>query len=167
MKKLSLFVSLLFAFNIVLLANQVYATEEKLPAPDFTLKDISGRDVSLSSFKGKVVLINFWGTFCVPCRKEMPSIETLYKTYKDKGFVVLAVSEDKSISNVKEFIKEYRLTFPVILDDDKKVAKQYKVSVLPVSFLIDKKGMVSRKFFGEREWTDTESKKMVEELLSE
>lgn len=167
MKKLSLFVSLLFALNIVLLENQVYAAEEKSPAPDFTLKDINGKDISLSSFKGKVMLINFWGTFCVPCRKEMPSLEIIYKTYKDKGFVVLAVSEDKSISSVKEFVKEYRLTFPVVLDEDKKVAKQYKVSILPVTFLLDKKGMISKKFFGEREWTDAESKKMVEELLSE
>lgn len=162
---------LLFAFStflsLSLWASPLFGLDEKTPAPDFTLKDINGKDISLSSFKGKVVLINFWGTFCIPCRKEMPSIETLYNTYKDKGFLVIAVSEDKDLKDVKDFVTKYGLTFTIVMDQDKKVAKQYKIFAMPTSFLIDKRGMISKKFFGDKDWADKESKKMVEKLLSE
>ena len=166
--------TLLSAFFLVILlslpllkAGLLFGVDEKTLAPDFTLKDLNDMDVSRSSFKGKVVLINFWGTFCIPCRKEMPSIETLYKIYKDKGFLVIAVSEDKDLKDVKDFVNKYGLTFTIVMDQDKRVAKQYKISALPVTFLVDKKGMISKKFFGDRDWADKESRKMIEDLLSE
>lgn len=165
MKKLSLFVSSMCIIFLAIL--DLSALDEKSPAPDFTLNDLDGRAISLSSLKGKVVLLNFWGTFCVPCRKEMPSMETLYKTYKDKGFLVVAVSADKSVEDVRDFIKDYKITFLVVIDKDKKVAKQYRVSSLPTSFLLNKNGLLSKRFFGDRDWADKESKNMVELLISE
>jgi peroxiredoxin len=134
-------------------------------APDFTLKDTNGRSVSLSSHKGKVVLINFWATWCPPCKAEMPSMNKLYNEIKARGFEVIAVSTDNSLSTVKDFLAKNRLDFPVLFDENKTVARQYHVFSMPATFLIDRNGMIVDKFFGEEEWTDPDIRKKIEKLL--
>jgi peroxiredoxin len=134
-------------------------------APDFTLKDMNGRNVSLSSLKGKVVLINFWATWCPPCKAEMPSMNKLYSELKDRGFEIVAVSTDNSLSSVKDFLSRNRLDFPVLFDETKTAARQYHVFSMPTTFLIDRNGMIVEKFYGEEDWADPDVRKKIEKLL--
>lgn len=137
------------------------------PAPDFELKDINGKKVKLSEFRGKVVLLNFWATWCGPCKAEMPSLNSLYGALKDKGFVILAISVDASEKPVKSFISEKNITFPVLMDKDKEVSfDQYGVIGIPITFLMDKNGVVVEKFIGETEWDSPDIKNKVLKLLS-
>jgi peroxiredoxin len=112
------------------------------PAEDFRLIDLGGKQQSLSQYRGKVVLVNFWATWCKPCTTEMPAMQMAYDKLKDKGFVVLAVNELEDEAKVREHIKQYGHTFPVLMDRDNKVANQFGVFGLPVSVFIDEKGVV-------------------------
>lgn len=135
-------------------------------APSFELKDMKGDQVKFDKFKGKVILLNFWATWCGPCRKEMPAMHTLYSAYKDRGFVVLAISIDPSVKPVRKFIKKKKLTFPVLMDSDKEIYfDHYAVFTLPMSFLIDRNGVIVEKYFGEKEWDSKEMKSKVLTLL--
>ena len=134
-------------------------------APDFTLKDIHGRALSLSSLKGKVVLINFWATWCPPCKAEMPSMNKLYHDLRAQGFEVIAISTDTSLSTIKDFLAENRLDFPVLFDEDKTVTRQYHVFSMPTTFLVDRNGMIVEKFYGEEDWSDPAVRKKIEKLL--
>ena len=106
---------------------------------DFTLTDITGKSWTLSSLKGKVVLLNFWATWCPPCRKEMPDIEALYERFKDKGFVVLSVS-DETIDKVRPFVEQNKLAFPVMLDPGRKVNEMFAIDGIPKNFVYDRYG---------------------------
>lgn len=135
-------------------------------APVFELKDLEGKKVSLSDFKGKVILLNFWATWCAPCKAEMPSLENLYKNLKGKGLVVIGVSVDNSETTVRSFVKEKGITFPILLDKGKEVSfDDYGVIGLPVTFLIDRKGVIVEKVFGERQWDSEEIKEKIKRLL--
>ena len=112
------------------------------PAEDFRLVDLEGKSQSLSQYRGKVVLVNFWATWCKPCTTEMPAMQTTYDKLRDKGFVVLAINELEDEAKVREHIKQYNHTFPVLMDRDNKVANQFGVFGLPVSVFIDEKGVV-------------------------
>jgi peroxiredoxin len=141
--------------------------EEGHLAPDFALKTLDGNTVRLSDLRGKkVVLINFWATWCPPCRSEMPTIQKIYSDYKGRGFEVLAINIERDYKEeILEFMKELRLTFPVLLDPDMKVTRTYRLIGLPVSMLIDRQGIIRSKEIGYHDWTDKESRKRVESLL--
>ncbi len=135
-------------------------------AADFTLTDMSGKQVSLSQFKGKVVLLNFWGTFCPPCREEMPSMERLYNNFRDKGFVILAVNiEVDGRQKVSKFLQQNPYTFPILLDDKNVAAQQYGVFRFPESFLIDRNGNVVEKIIGGRDWLSGPTFEKIKFLL--
>lgn len=106
---------------------------------DFTLKDLSGKSWTFSELRGKVVLVNFWATWCPPCRKEMPDLETLYERFGAKGFVVLGISDEKA-KEVKPFILEHKVSFPVLLDPGRKVNGMFVVEGIPKSFVYDREG---------------------------
>jgi peroxiredoxin len=113
-----------------------------MPAADFNLVDLDGKPRTLGEFRGKVVLLNFWATWCKPCTTEMPAMQTAYDSLKDKGLVVLAVNELEDEARVRQHIKEYGHTFPVLLDSKNHVANLYGVFGLPVSVFIDGNGSV-------------------------
>ena len=113
-----------------------------MQAEDFRLTDLAGKEQSLSQYRGKIVLLNFWATWCKPCTTEMPAMQTMYDKLRDKGFVVLAVNELEDDAKVREHIKQYGHTFPVLMDHDNKVANQFGVFGLPVSVFIDQEGRV-------------------------
>jgi peroxiredoxin len=113
-----------------------------MQAEDFSLTDLEGKSQSLSQYRGKIVLVNFWATWCKPCTTEMPAMQTMYDKLRDKGFVVLAVNELEDDAKVREHIKQYGHTFPVLMDRDNKVANQFGVFGLPVSVFIDQEGRV-------------------------
>jgi peroxiredoxin len=112
------------------------------PAPDFTLEDLEGNKVTLSSLKGQIVVVDFWATWCGPCRAEMPELNRLFQTYKEKGVIVLACNQQEDKETVAKFMKENKLEFTALLDTDKKAADQYNVEGIPTTVLIDKKGLV-------------------------
>lgn len=111
-------------------------------AEDFRLVDLEGKSQSLSQYRGKVVLVNFWATWCKPCTTEMPAMQTTYDKLREKGFVVLAINELEDDAKVRDHIKQHGHTFPVLMDRDNKVANQFGVFGLPVSVFIDEKGVV-------------------------
>ncbi|WP_226666927.1 thiol-disulfide oxidoreductase ResA [Metabacillus litoralis] len=111
-------------------------------APDFVLKDLEGNKHQLSDYKGKGVFLNFWGTWCEPCEREMPYMDNQYAYYKDQGVEVLAVNIAESNIAVQTFIDKHNLSFPVILDKDKQVLNAYGVGPLPTTFLINPEGRV-------------------------
>ncbi|HDH05575.1 MAG TPA: TlpA family protein disulfide reductase [Nitrospirae bacterium] len=139
--------------------NRVYKAE------DFTLKDLSEKDVSLSSFKGSPVLLNFWATWCPYCRKERAHLNSIYKDYKDKGLIILSVSTDRSVDKVKNFLKEIPSDFIILSDSDGSVASSYNVRGLPSSFLINREGVIKYKFMGFRDWTDSGSRELLDKLI--
>ncbi|HKY73254.1 MAG TPA: TlpA disulfide reductase family protein [Nitrospira sp.] len=112
------------------------------PAENFQLLDLNGNTQSLESYRGKVVLLNFWATWCKPCTTEMPAMQSTYDRLREKGFVVLAINELEDNAKVREHIRQYGHTFPVLMDRDNKVANQFGVYGLPVTFFIDEKGVV-------------------------
>lgn len=113
-----------------------------LPAADFSLPDLDGRPQQLSQYRGKIVLMNFWATWCKPCTTEMPAMQAAYDRLRDKGFVVLAVNELEDDAKVREHIQTYRHTFPVLMDKNNGVANMYGVYGLPVSVFIDERGVI-------------------------
>jgi len=118
------------------------------PAPEIVLKDLQGRDVKLSNLRGKVVLVNFWATWCKPCKEEMPAMQASYDKLRDKGFVVLAVNELEDTARVAEHIRTHGHTFEVVMDHNNQVANVYGVVGLPASFLIDPQGIVRERIAG-------------------
>lgn len=135
------------------------------PAPEFTLKDITGAAFSLSAYKGRVVLLNFWATWCPSCREEIPSMNKLSRQLKSRGFSIIAVSTDRSVSDVRVFLKDHPADFTVLLDSLSVSKSLYKVFVLPTSYLIDKRGVIVEKFYGEEDWSDPELVKKIESRL--
>ena len=113
-----------------------------MPASQFSLTDLDGKFHTLDEYRGKIVLLNFWATWCKPCTTEMPAMQTAYDQLRDKGFVVLAVNELEDEARVREHIHSYKHTFPVLLDRENQVANQYGVFGLPVSVFIDQQGVV-------------------------
>lgn len=112
------------------------------PAADFSLPDLEGHTQSLAQYRGKIVLLNFWATWCKPCTTEMPAMQACYDKLRDKGFVVLAINELEDEQKVKEHIRTYGHTFPVLMDRNNRVANMYGVFGLPVSVFIDERGVV-------------------------
>ncbi len=112
------------------------------PAPDFTLKDLDGNSVRLSDFRGKVVFLNFWATWCPPCRAEMPDIEKVHQKYKDQDVVVLGVDLRENASTVRAFVEDGGYTWVFLLDTTGEVGSMYSVSAIPTSYFVDKKGII-------------------------
>ena len=135
-------------------------------APDFSLPDLSAQPRQLSDFKGHYVLLNFWATWCPPCLNEMPSMENLYQKLKDRSFVVVAVSTDKTgADHVAPFVRNLNLTFPILLDVHQVVAQQYGARDLPASFLLNPEGKVIAAAKGERDWFSKQAISYLEELI--
>ncbi|GMB07808.1 peroxiredoxin [Thermolongibacillus altinsuensis] len=111
-------------------------------APDFVLTDLNGNKHRLSDYRGKGVFLNFWGTWCKPCEKEMPYMNKQYEVYKKKGVEVLAVNVGESELSVKKFVERFGLTFPVVIDKQDQVMNAYDIGPLPTTFLIDKNGKI-------------------------
>jgi len=136
-------------------------------APDFTLKDMQGQTVTLSQFRGKVVILNFWATWCPPCREEMPSMQRLYRNLESKGLVLLAVNVEKNGKGaVSQFLQKTPYTFPILLDGESVVQNTYGVFRFPESFIIDRNGVVVEKIIGGRNWLSGPIFKVINFLLN-
>ncbi|HJV64664.1 MAG TPA: TlpA disulfide reductase family protein [Geomonas sp.] len=136
------------------------------PAPDFTLKDMSGRAVQLSSLRGKVVLVNFWATWCPPCRAEVPSMVKLNQAMQGKAFQMLAISIDEGGKDaVTSFFQKENLTLPALLDTDGKVSRLYGTTGVPETFVVDQKGVILKKVVGSMDWSSPEVLSALDEII--
>lgn len=117
-------------------------------APDFALKTLDGASVRMSDLRGQSVLINFWASWCGPCRVEMPHIETAYAAHTDDGLIILGINQSESPRPVAQFVDEFGLTFPIPMDTDGKVSAAFQVRALPTSFFIDAQGVIRDTFTG-------------------
>lgn len=122
-------------------------TQEKA-APDFRLKNLDGQFVTLSEFRGKPVLINFWASWCQPCREEMPYLQQVYDEWTSKGLVLLTIDMGETPAAINKFFAENNLSLPVLLDTDKEVGREYGITGVPETFLIDKNGIIRKKQIG-------------------
>ncbi len=131
-------------------AGLIPAPQQGFLAPDFTLETLAGESITLSELRGKAVLLNFWATWCPPCRAEMPAFQQAYQDYSDQDFVILAVNaiQQDNLAAIHEFQAEYGLSFPIVLDNDGNVSRAYQVRSLPTSFFIDKDGVISEVVIG-------------------
>jgi len=137
-------------------------------APDFTLPDLKGNPVSLNGFKGKVVFLNFWATWCKPCEEEMPSMQLLYNALKSQNqpFEIVAVSIDSEGPEVvQKFIERYNITFTVLHDRKGRIKDTYKTTGVPETFIIDQRGIIAEKVWGPRDWRTRDSVKTITDLL--
>jgi peroxiredoxin len=119
--------------------NKLEADDAARQKADFTLADLQGKEWHLQDLKGKVVLVNFWATWCPPCRKEMPDLQALYDKYKEQGFIVLSISDEEA-GKVNPFIAETKISYPVLLDPGRKVNEAFIVEGIPKSFVYDREG---------------------------
>lgn len=124
------------------------------PAPDFELKDIDGSIHKLTDYRGKVVIVNFWATWCPPCRFELPSMERLWQKTKDRGVMMLAINLGEDADTIFTFTSDYPVSFPLLLDPDSSVTKEYSVLGIPTSYVINPQGQIIYRAVGTREWDD-------------
>ena len=160
----AVFLSLFFIFFLMPLS---YADTVSGPAPDFTLKSRTGENLKLSEYRGDVVMINFWASWCAPCRQEMPLLEELYKKYSDLGFTLLAVNVEEDSSKADDLLRDITVTFPVLFDNTNKVSKLYKVVAMPSTVVIDRDGNMRYLHRGYLPGYEVEYQKQVKELIRE
>ncbi|WP_085815043.1 TlpA disulfide reductase family protein [Geoanaerobacter pelophilus] len=140
--------------------------QEGAAAPDFTLQDLSGKQVQLSSLKGKVVLVNFWATWCPPCREEIPSMVKLNQVMQGKNFQMLAISVDEGGQQaVQEFFRQNGVSLPALFDTDGSVSRRYGTTGVPETFIVDGKGMIRKKVIGGVDWSAPEVLQYLEGLM--
>ena len=137
------------------------------PAPAFTLASLSGQPGALSQYKGQVVMVNFWATWCGPCQQEMPLLEQMYKKYKPAGFTLIGVNVDKEAAPVKELLARKPVTFPVLLDPANEVSKAYHIDEMPSSVIIDRKGQIRYIHRGYRAGDENEYQDRIRQLIRE
>lgn len=166
-------VAIIIAAIVIAGAVLVFSQKQKFSAMvpgtesvDFTLPDLHGKKVSLSDYRGKVVFLNFWASWCKPCEQEMPSMQELYRSMRGAPFEILAVSIDSgSAESVEGFVKERGVTFPVLQDKLGTIKDIYKTTGVPETFIIDQNGVIAEKIVGPRNWTAGANIRTIIDLL--
>lgn len=140
---------------------------EGQPAPDFALRSLGAANLRLSEYLGQVVMLNFWATWCGPCRQEMPLLDELYNKYRRAGFVLLSINVDDAGERATEMVETLKVTYPVLLDERKAVSRAYEVANMPVTVLIDREGVVRFVSEGYRPGYEQRYADALRELLNE
>lgn len=163
--------ALRLALLLVLVAAALPAQARELrpmpprPAPPLALADLAGRTHDLAEYRGRVVLLNFWATWCIPCRTEMPSLERLHRQLDGKPFAILAVDMAEPRGEVEAFLREVPVSFPVLLDARGAAARQWRLQYAPVTYIIDAEGRIRYSQLGGMEWDDPQVVRQIVELL--
>ena len=151
------------------LNHRLTRVDPPVAAPAFTLEDMDGEPYSLSSHRGKVLMVNFWATWCPPCRRELPSMEALYQTFKDDDFTILAINQWETPDHVFAYMGQLDVfpNFPILFDRDSSVSQAYSVKGLPTTVLIDRRGRVVYRAVGGRDFNHPEVRAIIRGLLAE
>lgn len=163
-------IGLMFA-GTTLLKNEIFTVEPGSKAPGFTAVtlDSPAQEKSFSAYRGQVVLLNVWATWCGPCRVEMPSMEALHQALGPKGLKIVAVSVDEAgfEQQIRDFVQQYRLTFDILYDPAGDIRKTYQTTGYPETFIIGKDGLIRRKLIGATDWNSKGNRALIEHLLAE
>ena len=161
-------VILALAFGVVWLQSAKYEPlTVGMAAPDFALPDMAGKNQKLSDYRGKVVFLNFWATWCKPCKEEMPSMQALWDNLKKEDFIMLSISMDRVTTkkDIPPFVENMKLTFPILTDSWGQTDSRYKLMGVPETYIIDQNGVLREKVIGPRDWTRPESVETLVRLL--
>jgi thiol-disulfide isomerase/thioredoxin len=173
-QKLMILIAILLLFTIPALSQErglfskigIQSVRENFQTSDFSLEGLNVKRVQLSALKGNVIFLNFWATWCDPCKDEMPSMETLYQRYKEKDFILLAISVDeKNPEPARRFIQNRRYRFPVLLDPAGKTLDLFEIHSIPATVIIDKRGRMIGRAIGPRDWSQPEVFSLIDEML--
>jgi len=159
---------LVFAFGMVWLQSSKYEPlVVGMTAPNFSLPDLQGKTQRLTDYRGKVVFLNFWATWCKPCKEEMPSMQMLWDNLKNQDFMMLAVSMDRvtTTKDIPSFVETLKLSFPILTDSWGQTDKRYKLMGVPETYIIDQNGVLREKVIGPRDWTRRESIETIVQML--
>ncbi|WP_150912998.1 TlpA family protein disulfide reductase [Marinobacter halotolerans] len=137
------------------------------PAPDFTLKSRSGENLRLEDFRGQVVMLNFWASWCGPCRQEMPLMDNIYEQYKDLGFTVLAVNVDENREEAHRFLDKVPVSYPILYDPESRVSEQYNVQAMPTTVMIDRNGKARFVHYGYKPGYEDDYETQIRQLVRE
>jgi peroxiredoxin len=165
MRMMSLFRSVLAIFAMAVMLPM--ASQASTPAPDFTLKSRSGENVRLEDLRGQVVMLNFWASWCGPCRQEMPLMDDLYEQYKDLGFTILAVNVDENREEALRFLDKVPVSYPILYDPESRVSELYEVQAMPTTVMIDRNGDARYLHHGYQSGYEDEYERQIRELVRE
>ena len=143
------------------------ATAPGQPAPDFTLPTITGKNTRLKELRGQVVLVNFWASWCGPCRQEMPLLDDIYKKYSKLGFVILGINVEQDSSKAKTYLRDVPVTFPILYDTQNTLTKLYDVNAMPTTVIVDRNGNVRYIHQGYKPGYEETYKKQIKDLIRE
>ena len=152
---------------IVLLAAEAFAVGLREEAPDFTLKSLEGSNLRLEEYRGQVVLINFWASWCGPCRQEMPVLDRLHHRYEDTGFAVLGINVEGDSGSAREIVDKTNVTFPILFDDEQKVSELYSLEAMPSTVVVDRDGVIRYIHRGYKPGDEAKYVEVVKELIRE
>jgi peroxiredoxin len=155
------------AMAAIVITTAAFAADTGSPAPSFTLNDLTGQQVALSKYKGQVVMLNFWATWCGPCQQEMPLLDQMSKKYKPAGFTLIGVNVDKEAPPVKALLDRKPVSFQVLLDPTNSVSKTYHVDEMPSSVIVDRKGQIRFIHRGYKPGDENEYQDRIRQLIRE
>ena len=161
------FIKTIFLFVTLMMIVPAYSTEISGRAKDFTLASRSGKNIRLNEQIGQVVLVNFWASWCGPCREEMPKLEQLHQKYKDLGVTILGINIDENPQLAKKLLKDIKVTFPILYDPDAQVSEPYQVESMPSTYLIDKRGNLRFLHQGYKSGYEIKYDQQIKQLLRE
>ncbi len=159
--------SSIFLLSIYLLASTAMAEEISGPAPNFTLKSRSGENLKLSEYRGEVVMINFWASWCGPCRQEMPLLEQLYTRYSPLGFTILGINVEEDSKLAEKLLEEIPVNFPILFDTENAVSEKYNVVAMPSTIMVDRDGNMRYLHLGYMPGYEVDYEKQIKELIRE
>lgn len=163
-----------FAINSATIANAGISEKQTIDAvsavksaPDFSLRDIDDKIHKLSGYRGHVVAVNFWATWCPPCRKELPSMQKTYLALKKSGFRIIGVNVGEDWDTVTSFLNNFSLTYPIVLDTDSSAMQKWNIIGLPTTFIVDKEGRIIYQIAGGRDWNDPAFRKKLKMIIKQ
>lgn len=163
----SLMLQWVLSLSLVLGMGAANAKEMNEPAPDFTLKSRQGENLRLEDFRGQVVMLNFWASWCGPCRQEMPLMDEIYEQYKDLGFTVLAVNVDENREEAHRFLDNVPVSYPILYDPESRVSEQYNVQAMPTTVMIDRNGNARFLHYGYKPGYEDDYEQQIRQLVRE
>jgi thiol-disulfide isomerase/thioredoxin len=166
-RRLVMTLSLMCMVSAVGAAQSIPALSSPVEAPPLELQDLEGEVHQLDDYRGQVVAINFWATWCAPCRDELPSMQTTYEAFKDQGFVILGVNVGEDWDTVAPFLESFLIEFPILLAPDSTILDEWQVMGLPTTFFVDRQGNVTHRINGGRDWQHPEFRAQLRSIVTE